>query len=646
MRYLVYLLVAAAFVADAARAADRSAREPLVDFSFDQVELQNFVKLVSDRTGKRFVIDRGVEGKVTVITPRIPASQIYPVFLSILESIGCSVIDDRGTLRVIKLPDRGLPVAPLVSADDPIDTQGLVTRVLSLNFVGAVEMRKALEATVGATAKGGLAAVEATDHLIITDTAPNVRRMEEIVREIDQPGASSGTEVVRLKYADAQSLAQELSLAIAGTRTATSSQRAQNLRSRLGSGGALAGGKRDPVVVASPRANTLILVGTPAQITEIKGIIAEMDVDSPSGLRSIPLKYLDPKETAELLNKVLTKGARADPKAARPQRISIEPSLTTHSLVVDAAPRDFDRIQSLVTNMDVMPHQVLIEVVIAEISMTDDLNLGFQMAALNAPESVDDVVGQGSLLLDESQTSLLQSLQDGLFPNGITFGLARGARIGADGNLVVGFPAAINIDALRRNRNVHILANTTLEVQNNTEASVNIVDNIPILTSTIQGTGSTRDVIQNIERLDVGIKLTLTPHVTPDLQVTIDLNPSIEAIIDTGPSTADFAPTIAKRQVSTTVTVADGKTVIISGLIREDSQKVVQRVPILGSIPILGLLFRHTIDIKQKTNLLIFVTPHVVTSFAAAEEMANAWRVRTGISTTNVEVKSTAPRGP
>jgi len=266
------------------------------------------------------------------------------------------------------------------------------------------------------------------------------------------------------------------------------------------------------------------------------------------------------------------------------------------------------------------------------------------MAALNAPESVNDVVGQGSLLLDDSQTSLLQSLQDGLFPDGITFGLARGARIGADGNLVVGFPAAINVDALRRNRDVHILANTTLEAQNNTEASVNIVENIPILTSTIQGTGSTRDVIQNIERLDVGIKLTLTPHVTPDLDVTMELNPSIEAIIDTGPSGADFAPTIAKRQVSTTVTVADGKTVIISGLIREDSQEIVQRVPILGSIPILGLLFRHTVDIKQRTNLLIFVTPHVVTSAAVAENMADAWRTRTGISTTNVEIRPVAPR--
>jgi general secretion pathway protein D len=644
MRYAFYFVIATALAVAPATAVDRSAGEPLVDFSFDQVDLQNFVKLVSERTGKRFIIDHGVDGKVTVITPRIPASQVYPLFLSILESIGCTVVEDRGTLRVIRLPERGLPVAPLLTTNAVVAQQGLVTRVLALKFVGAAEMQKALVSTVGATSKGGLAAVEATDHLIITDTAANIRRIEAIVREIDQPGASSGTEIVRLKFADAQSLADELSRAIAGTRSQTSAQRARTLRTRLGSGGALAGGKRDPVVVASPRANSLILAGTPVQIDALKGIIGDMDVDSPSGLRAIPLKYLDPEETAALLNKVLSKGASADPKAARPQRMSIEPSVSTHSLIIDAAPRDFERIVALVNDMDSMPHQVLIELVIAEVSLSDDLNLGFQMAALNAPESVNDVVGQGSLLLDESQTSLLNSLQDGLFPDGITFGLARGARMGADGNLVIGFPAAINFDALRRNRDVHILANTTLEAQNNTEASVYIVENIPILTSTIQGTGATRDVIQNIERLDVGIKLTLTPHVTPDLQVTMELNPSIEAIIDTGPAGADFAPTIAKREVSTTVTVANGKTVIISGLIREDSQEIVQRVPILGSIPILGLLFRHTVNIKKKTNLLIFVTPHVVTSAVVAEDMADAWRTRTGINTTNVEIRPVAPR--
>jgi general secretion pathway protein D len=202
----------------------------------------------------------------------------------------------------------------------------------------------------------------------------------------------------------------------------------------------------------------------------------------------------------------------------------------------------------------------------------------------------------------------------------------------ASGKVVVGYPGLFSIDAIKRNTHLKIRSNPSLIAQNNKEASVNIVNQIPILKSTVQGgAGTSRDIIQNIDRMDVGIKLKLTPSIIPGGQVRMVLNPSIEAVIDPGPS-GSYAPTIARRDVTTTVTVPDGETIVIAGLTREDQSKIVQKIPILGSIPIIGFLFRHTVDGTEKTNVLIFVTPRIAVDTASAHAIADDLQKRTGLN--------------
>jgi general secretion pathway protein D len=399
---------------------------------------------------------------------------------------------------------------------------------------------------------------------------------------------------------------------------------------------------KELVILSSAQANCLVLIGPAGEIAEVKRILDLIDVESPAGrgnLHVIFLKYIAADEASKSLNALMDKSIGKEPaKNADRRRISIEASTVNNALLVDASPMDFQLVRSLVEELDCSPQQVLIEVVIAEISADEGLDAGVEMAAMNLPVKVGDTVVQGASLMTGGADSLMNGIQSGVFPRGITVGVAQGTRLNANGDVVAGYPAAINVNALQQKGNVRILSSVPLLSQNNKEASVNVVNNIPVLKSTIQGgSGTSRDVIQNIDRVDVGIKLKLTPHVNPSNEVCMVLNPSIEAILDTGSvSGTPFTPTIAKREVSTTVTVPDGRTIVISGLIREDRIQRVRRIPILGAIPLLGFLFRHTVDSVERTNLIVFVTPHVMSDAGAVQSATEAWSRKTGLSATNV----------
>lgn len=603
--------------------------ERSINFNFDAVEVESFVKLAGDITGRKFVISEGVTGRITVVSPKISRDEVYPLFVKILESAGCSVVRDGDVDRIVSLPDGAALIAPVVGADGTIPGEGLVTKIFRLSHVSVGQVRQLLESRIGGGKTGSVGAIEDTNHLVVSDTAENLRRIERILQEIDRPGLAWVTEVVPLKFAGAQELADELTAAMTEEET-----RGQALKRRLPSvPGAAAEGSRKAAVVASPHANSLILVGAVERVAELRKLIERMDVDTPQGrgrLNAIFLKYIGAEEAANSLNGLLGKTEEKEKQqGVAPRRIAIEASVENNALLVDAGPSDFELLKKLVEQLDQETRQVLIEVLIADVSMTDSLDLGVEMAAIDLPGMPGDTVLQGASTLSEGSETLLNILQQGIFPGGMTVGIAHGTRVDAEGNVVVSRPGVINVNAIKKDSRFQIRANPTLMAQNNKEASVSIVNEIPILTSTIEGgAGTSRDVIQNIDRIDVGIKLKLTPHVIPGGEVRMDLNPSIEAVTDPGPEGSQFTPTIAKREVSTTVTVPDGETIVIAGLIREDRTKIVRKVPGLGSLPLIGWLFRSTVEGTEKTNMLIFVTPTVINDSATAAEVRSRLEAR------------------
>ncbi|MBP5787581.1 MAG: hypothetical protein J6Y19_07185, partial [Kiritimatiellae bacterium] len=341
---------------------------------------------------------------------------------------------------------------------------------------------------------------------------------------------------------------------------------------------------------------------------------------------AIFLQYLNAEEAAKSLNALFGKGAAEEAEGAAARRgIAIEPSVANNALLVDAEAQDFEYVRRLVAQLDTVPQQVLVEVLIAEANLKDSFSLGVEWFGIDEPQGSGSG-GLGRTMFGNSD-GMMGLLKEGQFSQGLSLAFLSGTFTAPDGTTYHQLP--VYLRALAGDTDLKILSNIPLWAQNNREATVSVVENIPILKSSVEGSGSDRDYIQNIERQDVGIKLALTPHVNPDREIQLELNPSIEAVVEGGGD--NYTPTISKREVKTTVTVPDRSTVVLSGLIREDEAEIVSKVPLLGDIPLLGWLFRNTQKKKERTNLLIFVTPRIVTDMKMAEKERERLEQATGL---------------
>ncbi len=610
-------------------AAAAEASGDMVDFTFEAVDVSTFVRLVGEMTGRRFVWGDEMEGTVTVISPRVSTEEMYPLFLSILSAAGYTVRAEGRVHRVVPLETRGPVLAPILGPGEAVPASGFFTKVFRLEHVSAAEVQRLLGGNAGDEV--AIRAMDETNHLLVTDTVDGIRRIADLLDELDQAGLARITDIIALQYAQADEMARQLNQALAESMT-----RAKELVGRLPGGRSSEREKwRTAHVVAVPHANRLIVTGTEAQVATLRDLVKSMDVDVPSGqgrLHAIFLRHLSAEEAAESISGLLARRQeQKDAERRGGSLISLEPNVSNNALLVDASPGDFEVVRRLVEQLDQLPEQIHIGVMILEVSDVDGLQLGVDFAAVDAPSDVGDSVVQGGFSLGDA-SGLLTAVQDGLFPRGISVGVAHGTSRNDAGDLQVGFPGLLNIDAVRSDHRFKILSETSLQSQNNREATISVVNEIPILKSEISGgSGTARDVIQNIERMDVGVKLTITPHYIPDGMIRMALHPSIEAVVDSGPEGKPFTPTIAKREVQTTVTVLDGRTIVIAGLTRRDERQNERRVPILGSIPLLRWLFTRTERVQERSDLLILVTPTVVSATETQSAYRRQWEEKTGL---------------
>ena len=362
----------------------------------------------------------------------------------------------------------------------------------------------------------------------------------------------------------------------------------------------------DLLITAYPVTNVVIVSGSPPAINLVLSMVAFLDTQIPTKQSDIHIYNLENSD-AETIAKTLSALASSIPVQAEKQiqqkppggetsffseRFRVVASKETNSIIIISAPQDYDKILEVVRELDVKREQVLVEALIIEITLNDDRSIGFDWRAL-----VD--TGHGVDAVAQSNTGLIQEsiLTGGLA--GLTVGLLNGT-----------IPSVYAIlNANRENTNFKILSTPQLVTVDNNEATISIGEQIPFLTSS--RVDENNNVIQTFDYKDIGIDLKLTPHVNKNGYITMEIKQQIKKIVEG--TTALQNPSVYKREITSRVTVKDERTIVLGGLIRDDTTTIEKKVPILGDIPLLGLLFKKKSKQTTRTNLMIFITPHIVT---------------------------------
>ncbi len=583
-----------------------------VTIDFDNVDISVFIKFVSELTGRNFVVDDKVKGKVTVISPRkIAVDEVYKVFESVLEIYGFATVQAGEVIKVVPAMDargKNLDLRLKREAISPEDR--IVTQILSLQNADPNEMKKILDPLVSKTSI--VLAYPPTGMLIITDVLSNIKRLQDIVTALDVEGVGQVISYIPLKYASSQDMVKSLTLIF--------QQQA-----------APGKGAISPIkIVADDRTNALIMLATENDTKKVKELLALMDKDIPRGAGAIRVYYLQ-NAKAEDLVKVLTglpqQGKNPDPKAAAAAPVSrnvqVVADKATNALIITADTADYMIIEDVIKKLDISRTMVYLEALIMEVNADKGFKLGVEWQGANAG-SYRDRTGAivGGVSGDGGSYSMAQNLlaNKGL-PSGLSFGVV-GQMINVATTTVAGVATTLSfpnlaafIQAYQSDTDFRFLSTPQLLTLDNEEAEITVGSNIPYVTRQDTTTTSTTNY-SSYEYKDVGVTLKVTPQINRDGFIRMKLDQTVTKVDS---KTAEvqagvniLAPTTLKRTAKTTVTIRDGDTVVIGGMIENESTTGDYKVPLLGDIPILGWLFKTRSKSFRKTNLFVFVTPRII----------------------------------
>jgi general secretion pathway protein D len=559
-----------------------------ISLNLRDVDIRTFIEMVADVTGKRFLVDPKVTGKVTVFSGSpMTRDSLYATFLSVLQVHGFSAVEQGDAIKVTLdqfARQSSGPVAPRVPP--PVSTDRFVTKVIPLREVEADKAAAVLRPLVPQNSH--LAAHGDSNSLVVSDREANISRLEQIVARIDQaPG--EGIEVIRLEHATAADLVSVIG----------------ELKSPAGQ----AGGGAQSNITADERSNSILLGGGPGERLKLRSLIAHLDIplENTGDTHVIFLKYADAEDLASLLQARYKAVERSAKGGATP--VDIQAHAFNNALLVSAPPEEYKSIQAVVRQLDIRRAQVLVEAVIAEVSSDLTSELGVQLA-LGDPDADSTTPALITNLGSTTLSSIIQSVIGGgavALPNGISAGVGR---VGVSGT-----QWAVLLTALAGDASTNILSTPVILATDNEEAEIVVGQNVPFVTGQYTGTldGGALGVtnpFQTIERRDVGITLKIRPQINEGSSIRLEIDQEVSSIAATAVSTSDIVTN--KRAISTTITVEDGQIVVLGGLIEDRNQDSTQKVPVLGDVPLLGTLFRYDRNTQVKQNLMVFLRPLIL----------------------------------
>lgn len=606
-----------------------------------KADIRTFIEQVSDITGYSFIIDPRVKGEVTVISnTEMSAEDIYNMFESVLRVHGYASVRSGSVVKIV--PNQSAKQEDLPLTDKGANNEKMVTRVIPVQNSNATELVPILRPMV--PQYGHLAAVSSANALIISDHASNIERMVEIIRRVDS-AESEEVEVVQLKHAwvgdVVKTLEQLTPVETGGAAGAPGAARRP------------AGGNIRVRVVAEERTNRLILRGEKQARMRVKALLVDLDrpAENSGSTQVIYLRHAEAEKVAEILRGLITgqvaakSSSRATTGTAgvRPAAAGVSPVMggastantgdvtiqaddTLNALIVRAAPADMAEIRNIVDQLDVRRAQVLIEAAFVEISgdaaeavgvqwgygdvdkgiAGTNYGVGDMVPLSNIVQAVRSSGGSGEGGSGSSSTVSL--------PAGITLA---GADFGSDGK--VRFAAVIQ--ALESNANSNLLSTPSIMTLDNEEAEIIVGENVPFVTGTTVGADNSNP-FQTVERKDVGLTLKVTPQINDGEVVRLQLEQEVSAVKDAATrGTTDIVTT--KRSVKSVILANDGQVIVTGGLIADDINKSMQKVPLLGDIPLIGALFRARAETLNKRNLLLFLQPTIIRDSAKAKAVTD-----------------------
>ena len=559
-----------------------SAQEQMHTLNLQDADIRLLVETVSDITGKNFVIDPQVEAQITVISSQpIPEAEIYDLFLSVLSVNGYTTETQGNTIKILPLDK-----STALKGSEGSHPDAQVTRIFRIRHIGVNEVEQMLKGIAGSRAK--IISNQDNNLLIVSDTLSNVNKMRGIVDNLDRESEAT-IDLIPLTNANAQDVAT-------------------TLESLLDSGNNLGPKTR---IVADNRTNSIIVNANPALKNRIMSIVQELDKPLETNTESqvIYLKYAQASKLVPILETLANKNQ----KEGEAVLTSIQAHEETNSLIINAPPSVYRNLTSAIGKLDIKRRQVLIEAIIAEVSLDNSRDLGVDWYAPLAGDNNDGLVG-GSFT-GERQPNLQSDDPLDVFGSLISGGLNLGYinyDTDADGNRIFRFGGLLR--ALATNVDNNIVSTPSVVTLNHQEAKLSVGQEVPFLTGQFTNTGNSDssgspNPFSTIQREDVGLSLTVTPHINEGDQIVLDISQELSSLDNT--STAVDLIT-NKRTLTTSVIVPDNTVLVLGGLIDDSIEETIRKVPVLGDIPLVRNLFRTKKRARVKRNLMIFIHPQII----------------------------------
>ena len=605
-----------------------------ITVNFVNADIQSVIKTIGQHTGKNFILDPRVQGNVNIVSDKpVSKDMLYQILLSTLRVQGYAAVEDGNFVKIVPEAEAKTSAGPTGEAAARIPGDRIVTQVFILQNETAVQLVPVLRPLV--TANNFIAAYPGNNAIVITDYASNVQRIQRIIESIDRPSGSE-VQIIKLQNASAIDIAQTLRTVVPETHVPPN-----------------APGAQPKVAVAiDPRTNSLIVrADNNTVMNRIKALALGLDTPGAGtgNIHTVFLRNAEATRIAETLRGLLsgaessrtttttttpagntatqttaTSTAASAAAAVAPSSI-IQAYPPTNSIIITAPEPTYRALRTVIDALDQRRHQVYIEALIVEVSTGLAAEFGVQW---NAGRDIGDgqVVFGGTNFNTTIGSNILGIAQDPrTLGQGLNLGIIRGEisiPIAGTRNSITLPNLQLLARALEGDSGANVLSTPNVLTLDNEEAKIVVGQNVPFITGTYTPTsGSATNPFQTIERKDIGLTLRVTPQVSEAGAVKLKIFQEVSNVTRDKALVQSADIITNKRSLESTVLVDDGQIVVLGGLIQDDQQATIDKVPLLGDIPWLGSLFKYESRNRKRTNLMVFLRPVVLKDDKAAASL-------------------------